>query len=795
MTEFEVRLRIFTFISLIVTVFTIFGGQLWRLQVWEGERYRRLADRNRFRQEEVRAPRGIIYDRDGRLLVRNRPKFDVVIIPAFLPDDSTDRARIFARLSELLVLPITTGGERAVASHNGYFRFFLHHEYTRQPDRQVRSTRSRLLAKAPQGLRDAIEAVVAIAPYQAVEVAEDVDPEVVAIIEEERLDLPGVLVQIDTEREYLTGDLTAHVLGYVGPIPPDEVNRYQAAGYGPNDQVGLVGVEASYEDWLRGRKGYETIEVDVTGRKIQTVGEPLLAQPGHNLTLTLDLDLQAYIQQQLAEAIRTSSGRDGVTIVMDPRTGEILAMVSLPTFDNNLFAQGISAREFSLLVEDERRPLVNHTISGLYPPGSTFKIAPAAGALENDIVEPDTIIFDPGVIWLPNKFRPDDPDLAQPFYCWNRDGHGRVDFVTGMAVSCDVYYYHLGGGYEPSGFEGLGREELIRYAEMFGFGAPTGIDLPGESSGLVPSARWKRLNYAETWVTGDTYNMTIGQGFDLATPLQVLNAYAAIANGGTLYKPYLVKEIRNAQGDLVERRESEVLSQLDVDPETVGWLRLGLQAVVDWGTAADMIDVGGIRVSGKTGTAEYCDRYPQCLDREGRVRTSHAWFVAYAPSENPEIAVITFIYGGGEGSQVAAPVVNQTLRYYFGLDREVEDEESTVRATSLDETVRFTPRLVGVDSWSKGGAALSGFVVDASGRPVPEVAIEIVAGNELIDRIYSGPTGQFDYNALNPSLHPTWHFRLPDFPRTDPIRLDIIDGARYLIEFSVVKETTGPGHG
>ncbi|MFQ5611060.1 MAG: penicillin-binding protein 2 [Anaerolineae bacterium] len=786
MTDFQVRLRTFTFLAVIVLAFAVFSAQLWRLQVWEGERYQRLADRNRFRQVEVDAPRGIIYDREGRLLVRNRPTFDVVIIPAFLPEDDTARSKVFARLSELLKLPITTGGERETASHNGYFRSFLHHEYTRQPGRQVKTPRSRLLERAPQGLSDAVVAVQNTAPYRAVTVAEDVDPRVAAIIEEERLNLPGVLVEVGSDREYLTGALTSHLLGYVGPIPPGQTDRYEAAGYGPNDKVGLVGVEASYEQWLRGHKGQETIEVDVTGRKIGTLGQPVVAQLGHNLILTLDLDLQEFIQEELAEAIRTSSGRDGVTIAMDPRNGQILAMVSLPTFDNNLFAQGISAREYSLLAEDERRPLVNHAISGLYPPGSTFKIVPAAGALQEGAIRPDTIIVDQGVLWLPNKFHPDDPDLAQPFYCWNRDGHGRVDFVTSLSISCDVYYYQVGGGYEPTGFEGLGLDNMIRYAEMFGFGAPTGIDIPGEAAGLVPTPRWKRLNYAETWVTGDTYNMAIGQGFVLATPLQVLNSYAAIANGGTLYRPYLVEEVRNVQGELVQRREPQVLGQVNVDPDVLNWVRLGLQAAVDWGTAAEEINVPGVSVAGKTGTAEFCDRYPQCLDREGRVRTSHAWFVAYAPSENPEIAVITFVYGGGEGSKVAAPVVNNVLRYYFGIDRPEEETDEPLlagadpRAASLD----LRPRLVGVDTWDGGGAAVTGFVLTGEGTPVPDVAIEIVAQDQVVGQVFSGPTGQFDYNLLDPSLARTWQIRLPDYPGTEPLQLDIVKGARYLIEFA-----------
>ncbi|MFQ5577039.1 MAG: hypothetical protein ACE5G8_08640, partial [Anaerolineae bacterium] len=362
MTEYQVKLRLFVFQLAIVSFFGVFVFQLWRLQVLQGETYRQLADRNRFRPVEIAAPRGIIYDRNGNLLVRNRPTFDVLVVPAYLPDDTTAVAGVLAKLANLLQLPVTNGGIRTIGSHNAYYRAFLHHEYTRLPDRQVKSSRSRLLANAPQGIKDAAANAPAFAPYQPVVVAKDIDADIAAIIEQDRLNLPGVFIQTGSEREYLTGPLTAEILGYVGPIPPDAVDRYPAPVYSPNDTVGLVGLEFSYEDRLHGIKGQEIVEVDVTGRKIKTVGNSIAAQPGNNLTLTVDLDLQQLVAQTLQAAIEESNGQSGAAIVMNPNNGEVLAMVSLPAYDNNLFAQGISAREYSLLSEDKRTPLVNKAI-------------------------------------------------------------------------------------------------------------------------------------------------------------------------------------------------------------------------------------------------------------------------------------------------------------------------------------------------------------------------------------------------------------------------------------------------
>jgi penicillin-binding protein 2 len=788
MTEFQIRIRSFIFRAVVLLVFVVMASQLWNLQVIQGETYKELADANRFRLTQVPASRGVIYDRDGELLVRNRPIYNVVVIPAYLPEDATAEAKIFARLSELLTLPITTQIEPAVGHNNGYFQNISHHQYNRQLQRQIVNPRSRRFANAPLGIRDGVNQNRTFAPFFPVTVATDVDPIVIAKIDEERLDLPGVLIDIVPTREYLFDELLSHIMGYVGPIPAEQFAELQTQGYDLTDEIGLAGLEVEYESRLRGIKGLENIEVDFIGQKIRTVSQAIQTRPGHNLRLSIDIGLQEATAETLQAEMNEVGSGQGVAIAMNPQTGEILAMVSLPSYDNNMFARGITVRELSLLSEDSRTPLVNHAIAGLYPPGSTFKIIPAAGALQEQTVFADTLFFDEGTLYVPNRFEPDNQDLAQPFFCWLRTGHGEMNMVSGLANSCDVYFYYIGGGYEPIEYEGLGPDRMVEYMEMFGFGEPTGIDLPGEVAGLAPTRKWKRVNYAETWLTGDTYNMSIGQGFVLATPLQVLNAMAAIANGGTLYRPHLVKEILDADGNVVEVIEPEVIQHLDVDPRHIQIIQQGLRAVIDWptGTARETFDVPGIVASGKTGTAEFCDEYPQCLDRDGRVTTSHAWFTAYAPSNKPEIATVVFVYGGGEGSAVAIPVTNRMLRYYFDIADEAETEpedevEETVPALAPEQAL--TARLLGTDTWNLDGANVSGYVLDTQGQGVAEITIDVIIGGEVVTQLVSSPTGQFDYNVLDPTEADMWQFHLPDFPQADVLQLDLTDGLRYLVEF------------
>jgi penicillin-binding protein 2 len=787
MTDFQIRVRLTLFRVAVVAAFAVLAAQLWNLQVVQGESYKELADANRFRLVQVPASRGVMYDRAGELLVRNKPAYNVVIIPAYLPEDNTAEAQVFARLSELLNLPITTQIEPVAGRNNGYFDAISHHQYNRRLSRQIVNPRSRQFTRAPLGIRDAVYQNP-LAPFYPVTIAADVDPIIVAQIEEERLNLPGVQVEILPTRDYLYGKLTTHLLGYVGPIPAERFAQLRGQGYDLTDIVGLTSLEAEYEPWLHGAKGLENIEVDVSGRKIRTVSRSAEVRPGHNLRLTIDIALQDATAKALQAEMDAVNSKQGVAIAMNPQTGEILAMVSLPDYDNNMFSRGISSRELAQLSEDPWTPLINHAIAGLYPPGSTFKIIPAAGALQEGVVTPETTFIDEGILYLPNQFEPDNLDLAQPFYCWLRTGHGLVNFVAGLAWSCDVYFYQIGGGYYPAEFNGLGLERLVRYSEMFGLGAPTGLDLPGEVSGLVPNKKWKRLNYAESWLTGDTYNMSIGQGFVLVTPLQILNATAAIGNGGTLYRPYLVKEILDADDNVVEVPQPEVIRRLSVSPQNIQLVQQGLRAVVEWesGTANKNIDVPGVMVSGKTGTAEFCDSYPQCLDRDGRVKTSHAWFTSYAPSFNPEIATVVFIYGGGEGSEAAIPVTNKILRHYFKIaDEETPDTvQEPEPAPQIPENPVIKAALLGVDSWSQPTAAVSGFVLNEQGQGVANIPIDILANGQVAAQISTGLTGQFDYLDLDPAVAAVWQLKLPDYPDAPGLQLEVAAGHKYLVEFT-----------
>jgi penicillin-binding protein 2 len=639
-------LRITLFQIVILLIFGTFGFQLWRLQIVAGDQYSELARRNRTRLMTTDAARGVIYDRTLELLVRNVPRFKVLLIPAYLPEEEEAREAILEQLHELLDLPLVS--ELAAPPFPPY------------------------QGSVRWGLRDIVEQGALYTPYEPILLKENVSRETAFAIEEAHLDLPGVLIEVDSIRDYLTASLTAHLLGYMGPIPAGSEDGYgEERGYDPKDAVGLAGLESSYEDVLRGKKGQKTIEVDVAGREVRTLGQPVSPQSGNSLILTLDLDLQRYVEEVLTQAMEQVGSNSAVAIVSGVKTGEVLAMVSLPTFDNNLFAGGISGKDFNRLNTDLARPLVNHAIAGLYPPGSTFKLVPASAALEEGIVDRWTVLtcpVDSGVLFLPNKYYPDDPALAQPFYCWTHKwgyGHGRMSFVSAVAVSCDIYFYLISGGF-PDLLDGLGLERLVSYAEAFGYGNPSGIDLPAEAAGVVPTARWKRINYGEGWTTGDTYNMGIGQGYVLVTPLQLLNAAATVANGGTLYQPQLVYQIRDAEGNVVRDFQPKVIRKVPVSAENLALMREGMRAVVTRGTAEWLQLSGDLQVAAKTGTAEFCDS-PDCVDKDGNIVTAHAWFTCFAPYEDPEIAIVVFVYNGGEGAVTAMPVAAEILNYYFQL--------------------------------------------------------------------------------------------------------------------------------
>ncbi len=727
-TERLVLLRLLIGVTALVLL-----ARLWHLQMTEGASYRVLADRNRFREVDVAAPRGVIYDRNGQILARNRPSFTVALVPADLPvpndtgsstEEQTEgvipasadkpkdaphaslaadsqtktRAAVLDRLLSLLGQDGGTPPRNGVGSPTPSSPEPRRDSATDDlstaetpvtpsaavfhvpPDRQPW-----VMARAD--IEKAIEDALVGGAYRPIPIATHIRQETAFAIAEDAINLPGVELVLEPIRDYATGALTSQLIGYMGHIPESEVESYLAEGYRPNEQVGLTGIEYSFEPDLHGKNGRQTIEVDVNGRKVRTVGEPEPAQPGHNLVLALDLELQREATAALQEALDKSSGfttaTQGVVIALNPRNGAVLALVSLPSYDNNLFAKQITQEAWNALTGDPDRPLFNRAIGGQYPPGSTFKIIVASGGLQDGVIGTRTLLGDgfdgsnDGVIWLLNEYFPWDRTKDQPFYSWIHKygyGHGLVAVRDALAVSDDIFFYELGGGYRQ--FPGLGVQAIGQYAHEFGLGQPTGIDLPGESRGLVPDRKWKRLNYAENWVTGDTYNMSIGQGYVLATPLQMASATAAIANRGYLYRPQLVEQVTDSEGNVIRRLEPDLIREVAVTAGNLDTVREGMFGAVNWprGTAT-RVRVEGVTIAGKTGTAEFFrdDNHDSKPDRDekGNLPT-HAWFTAFAPYIDPEIVVTVFVANGGEGSSVAAPIATRVLEAYFAAQSQLQ---------------------------------------------------------------------------------------------------------------------------
>jgi penicillin-binding protein 2 len=699
--EFSVRALLFY--GLVAVVFGIFAIRIVHLQTVRGDELRTMADENRFRTVLTDAARGIIYDRTGLALVRNIPSYNVTIIPAYVPDDDTEAMAMYERLSALIDVPITTTitMEPSPDSKLLFQRPGLHDLSEPSP--------AYLVPVENKGIRELVELASTFEPYEPTLIKADIDRKLAQEIEELRPWLPGVEIEVVPVREYPTGELTSHLVGYMGPLPSDD---YLEFGYEKTDRVGYAGIESVLEADLSGTKGEREIEVDVAGKEIRSVGPAIDPVPGVNVYLTIDTRLQAAATRALTRTINAVNQlwdiklEQGVVIAMDPQSGEILAMVSIPTYDNNRFSTRIDLEYYQSLLEDIYNPLVNHAVSGQFPPGSTFKLVTASGALEDGIITQNTRIIGEGTVYLENKYAPNDPGQAQPFYCWYREGHGALTILGGIAQSCNIFFYKVGGGFPEQNLEGLGDQRLAWYAKQFGYSERSGIELLGEATGHIPDARWKRLTYGESWSTGDTYNMAVGQGFVTATPLQVLNMGATVASGGTLYRPQIVHHLTDATGNVVRvtpdgetslltdaagnpipppRDESEmdlvfepeVIRWLEVSPQNLALVQEGMRRAVTEGTAkAASLDDYGIHVAAKTGTAEFCDnlaiRRGWC--REGWPLPTHAWTVAYAPYEDPEIAVVAFVYNGGEGSAVAVPIVRQLLEAYFEVGRYAPSE-------------------------------------------------------------------------------------------------------------------------
>jgi len=755
----------------ILLAFAVLALQLAQVQLVQGGYYRNAANQNRFRLIQTDALRGIVYDRTGRILVRNIPSFNVSIVPADLPDDQEER--VYQKLSALLNVPIDTVIENTASDVVGRLPSDI--------DRTVIPPKRKpgLREMVTQGARD---------PFSPTLIKTNVPRNVAFYLEENHLDFPGVQVGLEPVREYVEGPLFTHILGYVGYIPRETFADYQSQGYASTDQVGLTGLEYSFESDLRGAKGRRYIEVDVAGREVASLGdEP--PTPGNNLVLTIDADFQKQVQTILQKAMRGAHSKQGVAIALDPRNGEILAMVTLPSYDGNLFATGISTDDYTNLAQDPLHPLVDHAITGQYPPGSTFKLIPATAALQERVIDINTRIQTPGTIWVPNKYFPDDPKLAQPFYDWYKPGFGSLAILGGIADSSDVFFYKLSGGESPNFDTGLGQDRLSAYARLFGLGELTGIDLPGEAKGLVPDQTWKRKTIGDIWTVGDTYNMGIGQGYVLATPLQVADYTAIVANSGTLYKPQLVHAVTDSEGRIVRKIEPQVIRRLPIDQPAFAIVREGMRDSVTSGTSINA-NLADVNVAAKTGTAEY---YGPRVD--GHLPT-HAWFTAFAPYENPQIVVTVFVAGGGEGSAVAAPAATDILRAYFRLPA---DSPLIPAAQPIAPPVvvrppasgsgpapahKYAGRMLGVDGWRDEQPGIFGTVVDASGRGVTGVRVvtDKCDGN-VVFGANTDSNGAFNFNAVYWKDSSQWCVRTIAPADSDPFTVQVEPYKRYTLQF------------
>ena len=599
-----------------IVLLTALGGRLFQLQVVQGEELARRAVADRTAEVPVAAPRGLIFDRDGRPLAVNTPSWTVKVRPADLPE--ARRAAILARVARV------TGADAA-------------------------QLRSRL---------DAFSG----SPYDLVPIQRGVSRQAALILAEESEALPGVVAEVEPVRSYLdetgaaNGLLLSHVLGYTGPVARDDLEELMARGYLRDDVIGKSGIEASFEEELRGELGSQLVERDASGRLVKVIDTLREPVPGTNLMLTIDTDMQRLATKALEWGMQTADVSQGVTVVMNPQNGEILAMVSLPAYDNNKFAGGISVDDFNVYLTDPDRPLRNHAISDIFPPGSTYKLVTAIAAMEEGVTTAARQWPTYGCYQIPGA-----PD-GQCLFDWNRQGFGPLAMVDAFAKSSDTFFYQMAIH--------TGVDRLARWANELGFGELSGIRLPGEEEGIIASTQWARQQGRAGVFTGEVAQAGIGQNVIAVTPLQVLNAYAAVANGGRLMRPMIVRGETDAEGTLTRAYEPELIRNLAADPDTLRTMRIGSREVITSGHAYNIrdLDLPGA-LSGKTGTAEFGE-----LTEEGTL-PFHSWFVAYLPSSagatDADLAVVSFNYSAEVPGNVSAEVVKYFLQLYYGLDQDL----------------------------------------------------------------------------------------------------------------------------
>ena len=590
---------------LIIVFFSVIITRLWFLQIQQGESYSELADNNRVRSIEIAAPRGNIYDRNGREIVTNRPSFNVVWM----------------------------------------------RENNKIDDEWLKNL-TRILHEDPSVLLEKIRKMANTPGHLPVRLAEDIDWETVARIENNRMYLPEIKIEVVPLRIYHYGNLASHLIGYMGEINKGELEKAESDPlakdrYKGGDLIGKMGLERLREIDLRGEKGHHNVEVNALGFEQENLkgDEPL---PGNDIKLTLDIELQ-----KIAEEEMSVNNRAGAVVAMEATTGRILVAASAPELNLEEFVGGISHKAWKEMLDNPLHPLINKLIQGQYPPGSTYKPVTAFAGLSEGVITPDTSIFCPGSYRFGNRI----------YRCWKRGGHGDVSLKRALAESCDVYFYQVGLR--------LGVDRLARYAKMFGLGAKTGVEMEHEKPGIVPSTEWKKRRYGVKWHEGETLSVAIGQGYDLATPLQIALMTTVVANGGTLYKPTVVEEVIDPDGRMVSSFKPVVLSQISGQGRNLKLVREGMIEAVNSrrGTGREaQIDAHGILVGGKTGTAQvvrlaqYKHLKEENIPYEYR---DHAWFTCFAPAINPEIVVTVLVEHGLHGGSASAPIAAKILNRYF----------------------------------------------------------------------------------------------------------------------------------
>ncbi len=605
--EFRQRTQLLMTVVSIVFLFLI--GRLVFLQLLQGERFTYLSENNRIRLRKIAGTRGMVFDRKGQLLVDSRPSFDLL----FVREDATEPEVTLRQLAGFL---------------------------GREEDELLKLLDEN--KKRP--------------PFEEIVLGRDVDWRSVVAVETHQLDLPGVTLRIRPRRSYLNNGMAAHVLGYLGEISPRQLKARRESGYGMGDELGQFGLERRWEEFLRGRSGGQQVEVDALGRRVRVLHE-VEDVPGHSVFLTLDRDLQETAYEAL-------QGKAGAIVALEVNSGAILALVSTPAFDPNVFARGITSEEWRALGGDRLYPLNNRAIQGQYPPGSTFKIVLAIAALEEGLIQPETPLICNGSMPFGNRV----------FRDWKKEGHGVVDLHKGLVQSCDVYFYQLG--------QRVGIDRIAQYARALGLGEKTGIALDDEKGGLIPDTAWKKKRFGQPWFPGETPSVAIGQGYVNVTPLQMANVMAAVANGGTLYRPWFVRKVESLDGKLIREYGPEKIHSIPIKESTLKHVRNALSAVVNSGAGT-----GGrarssmVEISGKTGTAQVAEMRGAFVKSEqlSYFIRDHAWFVAYAPADKPEIAVATLVEHGGHGASAAAPLAKMVIEKYFSLQRDSSDDRHASR--------------------------------------------------------------------------------------------------------------------